>query len=356
MPTTGGALAFAGFVPPYEATLTKNLRDAGAIIIAKTGDDRAGQLGGRRAQPMPGNYNAVGGFGFNPYDPRPIRAKRRSTAAPRCRPADRARASAPPPTSGPATSAPKPAARSSARQTPTCSSASRPTIGRISRYGVIPITADQDTAGADDAHRHRCRNHARRARGRGARSERCGDKARARRRRSRLHEVPQRGGLKGARIGIPRAFYYDASRSPARSEPRGGLNADAGEGDGRAIAILKQQGAVIVDPADIPSFVDDRSGGELSALGLLLRRRQAKGKDADCSVVFKYGMKRDFNAGWRPRAGGAGQDADRAAGVEPPHTKAGAIRYGQSRLDISDEMDLDAIARATTPTVRRTGG
>src|SRR5262249_2161879 len=37
MPTTGGALAFAGYTPPYEATLTKNLRDAGAIIVAKTG-------------------------------------------------------------------------------------------------------------------------------------------------------------------------------------------------------------------------------------------------------------------------------------------------------------------------------
>src|SRR5271170_8319884 len=30
MPTTGGALAFVGLIPPYEATLTKNLRDAGA--------------------------------------------------------------------------------------------------------------------------------------------------------------------------------------------------------------------------------------------------------------------------------------------------------------------------------------
>src|SRR5215470_8254648 len=37
MPTTGGALAFEGFVPPYEATLVKNLREAGAVIIAKTG-------------------------------------------------------------------------------------------------------------------------------------------------------------------------------------------------------------------------------------------------------------------------------------------------------------------------------
>ena len=29
MPTTGGALAFDGLVPPYEATLTQNLRDGG---------------------------------------------------------------------------------------------------------------------------------------------------------------------------------------------------------------------------------------------------------------------------------------------------------------------------------------
>ena len=36
MPTTGGALAFEGLVPPYEATLTANLRAAGAVIIAKT--------------------------------------------------------------------------------------------------------------------------------------------------------------------------------------------------------------------------------------------------------------------------------------------------------------------------------
>ena len=47
--TTGGALAFDGYVPPYDATLVKNLRDAGAIIIAKTGLDGTRQLGGRRA-------------------------------------------------------------------------------------------------------------------------------------------------------------------------------------------------------------------------------------------------------------------------------------------------------------------
>jgi len=70
MPTTGGALAFAGFVPPYEATLTKNLREAGAIIIAKTVLTELANWVAGGPMPMPGNYSALGGFGMNPYDPR----------------------------------------------------------------------------------------------------------------------------------------------------------------------------------------------------------------------------------------------------------------------------------------------
>src|SRR5205823_5230518 len=69
MPTTGGALAFDGLVPPYEATVTKNLRDAGAIIIAKTQmTELANWVAGSPS--MPNNYNALHGYGFNPYDPR----------------------------------------------------------------------------------------------------------------------------------------------------------------------------------------------------------------------------------------------------------------------------------------------
>src|SRR6185436_14274342 len=70
MPTTGGALAFEGFVPPYEATLVKNLRDAGAIIVAKTGMTELANWVAGSPSPMPTNYNSVAGFGFNPYDPR----------------------------------------------------------------------------------------------------------------------------------------------------------------------------------------------------------------------------------------------------------------------------------------------
>src|SRR5690242_15370984 len=62
MPTTGGALAFDGFVPPYEATLTKKLRDAGAVIIAKTGMTELANWVAGPPTPMPSNYNAVAGF------------------------------------------------------------------------------------------------------------------------------------------------------------------------------------------------------------------------------------------------------------------------------------------------------
>ena len=36
MPTTGGSLSLQGYVPPEDATIVKKLTDAGAIIIAKT--------------------------------------------------------------------------------------------------------------------------------------------------------------------------------------------------------------------------------------------------------------------------------------------------------------------------------
>ncbi len=70
MPTTGGALAFDGLMTPYEATVTKHLREAGAVIIAKTGMTELANWVAGPPTPMPTNYNALTGFGMNPYDPR----------------------------------------------------------------------------------------------------------------------------------------------------------------------------------------------------------------------------------------------------------------------------------------------
>ncbi len=110
-----------------------------------------------------------------------------------------------------------------------------------------------------------------------------------------------------------------------------------------AIAVLKQQGAILVDPADVPSLAAKNPADNFAAWDFCSGADHAKGKDTNCSVNFKYGMKRDFNL-WLKSLG-------RSAPVKTltelrewnvAHTKAGAIKYGQSRLDISDEMDLEA--------------
>src|SRR5262249_5449230 len=123
------------------------LRDAGAIIIAKTGLTELANWVAGAPMPMPGNYNAVGSFGMNPYDPR--RDPREATAD--GRPAMQTGGSS----SGIGTSA-NFWAGNVGTETPgsilspsnqNMLAAIKPTVGRISRYGVIPITGDQDTAG-----------------------------------------------------------------------------------------------------------------------------------------------------------------------------------------------------------------
>src|SRR5215210_4779057 len=223
LPTTGGALAFAGFVPPYEATLTKNLRDAGAIIIAKAGLTELANWVAGVPNPMPGNYNAVGGFAYNPYDPRPDPRPATFDG----RPALQTGGSS----SGVGTAASFWAANVGTDTGGSVISPSnsnmlvgiRPTIGRISRYGVIPITADHDTAGP------MTRTVADAAILLGALESATPDPNDAA--TTTCTPPPGRdytrflrpGALRGARIGIPRAFYYDRVTLPGESQPRGGL-------------------------------------------------------------------------------------------------------------------------------------
>jgi amidase len=144
-------------------------------------------------------------------------------------------------------------------------------------------------------------------------------------------------------IGIPRAFFYDKTTPPGAKEPRGGLTPDQAKVMNDAVEILKQQGAIIVDPADIPSIVTTDPGRNFLQWNTCSGVTDSKGQDAGCSVVLKYGMKRNFNkwpASLGPSAPVASLTALREWNVT--HTKAGAIKYGQSNLDVSDEMDLFA--------------
>jgi amidase len=148
--------------------------------------------------------------------------------------------------------------------------------------------------------------------------------------------------LKGARIGIPRAFFYDAVVTPGGSSPRGGLNAEQKKLMEEAIAVLKEHGAVIVDPADIPSVLSQDPQTAALSWRTCAGEGGAKGKDADCSIVFKYGMKRDFNA-WLATLGPAAPVKSLAElrQFNLAHQRAGAMKYGQAQLDISDEMHVE---------------
>jgi len=317
MPTTGGALAFRGFVPPYEATVTRHLREAGAIVLAKT---NMTELANFVAVGMPGNYNALVGFGMNPYDPRRDPRSQGEDAPPAL-------------TVGGSSSGTGTAASLWAANVGTETSGSilspanwnmlaaiKPTVGRVSRYGIIPITADQDTAGP------MARTVADAAVLLGALEGTAPDSRDGA--TTRCPRVPQgnysayldANALAGARIGVaPDAFFTT-------------LSADGARVMAEAIAVLKQRGAVIVDPVDLKNRLPRQCSGFGSAAS----------PEAECSVVLNYGMKRDFDA-WLaslgPRSPVKTLDELRRWNLE--HEDEGAIRYGQARLDNAAGIDLE---------------
>ncbi len=341
MPTTGGALALAGVVPPYEATLTTKLKQAGAVIIAKTVLTELANWVAGAPMAMPANYTALFSYGLNPYDPRPDPREGTNDGRPVM-------------ATGGSSSGIGTAANLWAVSVGTETSGSilspsnanmlvgiKPTVGLISRYGIIPITADQDTAGPmtrtvtdaaillggmvgldpNDSATNRC--------------------------------VPppdndytrflRRAGLRGARIGVPRANYYRSTIRPDTGATVGGLGAPQLALMEGAINILRNEGATIVDPAEIPSVVDGTPANNLLTFGICAGLPDRRGMDAGCSVVLKYGFKRDFNA-WAASLGPGApiRNLTELRQYNLANRPRNAIRYDQARLDISDEMDLVA--------------
>ena len=153
MPTTAGSVAFDGSFPRSDAFVARKLRQAGAIILGKaTMTEFANFL----TNGMPAGYSSLGGYGFNPYDPRP---DPRVALDALMRPFNDGRPALTPggSSSGPGIAV---AANLAAVGIGTETSGSilspgtanglvgiKPTVGLISRDGIIPITADQDTAG-----------------------------------------------------------------------------------------------------------------------------------------------------------------------------------------------------------------
>ena len=335
MPTSGGMLAFKHYMAPYDATLVANLKAAGAIIIAKsTMSELAGWYGSEK---RPGGYNGAAGQSYNPYDPR---ANEDGT------PVLEVAGSS----SGVGVAANLWAANvgtSTGGSIEGPSNANlivgvRPSTGRISRYGIVPLTLDQDTAGPMAKHVVDA------AIMLGAMEGAAQDPNDPR--TSECTPPPNRDytaflkadALKGARIGIPRAGFITAHTYPGKARPFPGLKPAELESMEGAIAALKAAGAEVIDPADLPSTVATDPQKNISAHFICQLASDGKAPDDYCSNVLRYGMKRDFNL-WLA-------SLDDKAPVKTlkeflawntAHAADGAIRYGQSRLEAAEAVDLE---------------
>lgn len=133
MPTTGGSLALVDSYPDEDAPLVKSLREAGAIILGKV---NMHELAGWVTFGSPESYSSLGGMVRNPYD---------ASLSPGASSSGSAVAAAmalSTVTIGTDTggSIMNPTAIQSL-------AGIRPTVGLISRTGLIPISSSQDTAG-----------------------------------------------------------------------------------------------------------------------------------------------------------------------------------------------------------------
>jgi len=131
-PTTAGSIALARNVPRHEATLVKHLRAAGAVILAKT---NLSEFANWVDLSMPNGYSSLGGQVHNPYNGGDPSGSSSGSGAGEA--LGYAAASIGTETSGSILS---PSDVESLVGV-------KPTVGLVSRYGVIPLAQSFDTAG-----------------------------------------------------------------------------------------------------------------------------------------------------------------------------------------------------------------
>lgn len=223
MATTAGSLALAGVQAPRDAFLVARLRQAGAIIVGKANLSEWANL---RSTTSSSGWSAIGGQTRNPYalDRTPCGSSSGTGAAVAV---EMAQVGVGTETDG----------------SILCPSSMmglvglKPTVGLVSRAGVVPIAHSQDTAGPmtrtvadaaalltvlaapdpDDPNYAEVRKHPPVDYGKAVESS--------------------QGALQGARLGVLRTRF--------------GGSPPAERAFAEAIQVLKQQGAVIVDPVEL---------------------------------------------------------------------------------------------------------
>ena len=223
MMTTAGSLALIGSRPSQDSFVVKRLRDAGVVLLGKT---NLSEWANFRSSHSTSGWSGRGGQTRNPYssDRNPCGSSSGSGAAVA---ANLSAAAIGTETDG----------------SVVCPSSAnslvgiKPTVGLVSRAGIIPIAHNQDTAGPMT---RTVRDAAILL------SALTGIDARDRFTRASLGKSQpdytkflDRDGLKGARLGVARKYF--------------GFNDRVDKLMNGLIGELKKLGAVIVDPADIPT-------------------------------------------------------------------------------------------------------
>jgi amidase len=235
MTTTAGSLALEGSVPPRDSFVAERLRAAGAVLLGKTNMSEWANI---RSDKSSSGWSARGGQCRNPYvlDRNPCGSSSGSGTAV-------------------AASLCAVAVGTETDGSIVCPANAvglvgvKPTLGLVSRAGIIPIAHSQDTAGPMA---RTVRDAAvllgalagvdpRDAATADARAHLAADYTR----------TLDADGLRGARIGVARKFL--------------GFNREVDRLFEEALAAMKARGAVIVDPADIP-HANDYGDSELEVL------------------------------------------------------------------------------------------
>jgi amidase len=223
MMTTAGSLALVGAKPQQDAFIVKRLRDSGAVIMGKT---NLSEWANFRSTKSSSGWSGRGGQTKNPYalDRNPCGSSSGSGAA----------------------AASNLCAATIGTETDgsiVCPSSAnslvgiKPTLGLVSRSGIIPIAHSQDTAGS----MARTVSDAAIVLGAlvGTDPRDPSTKARPGKSYADYTQFLDKDGLRGARIGVARKHF--------------GFNDHVERVMTDLIKEIRSLGAVIVDPADIPS-------------------------------------------------------------------------------------------------------
>ena len=286
--TTAGSLALADAFAQRDATVARLLREAGAVVLGKANLTEFANI---LAVDMPSGYSSLGGQVKNPYAPQlgptgvPIVAPGGSSSG-----------------SGAAVAAGLAAVAIGTETSGSLLSPAnqngvvtvKPTVGLISRAGIVPITHTQDTAGPLT---RTVRDAAILLNVLAARDP--SDPATQPMQRPADYTAGlDKDGLKGARIGVP-----NDPDDPLNDPYYGKLVPRSKEVMAKAIQMLQDAGATVVR-ASMPTA--GWIGGPGTTMAVLNRNplSKNKGNPATPPIVFLYELKHDLNAYLRDWATG----------------------------------------------------